>query len=382
MPPKRSRRTVRCAVAFSPCGVSVVAIHGEATAGIPSPNGKPPDVFNLIASYLAWLYSLVPNYAVAIALLTLTVMVALTPLTLKGTKSMLELQKHQPEMKRIQQQYKGDRQKLNEEMMAFYKEHKINPVGGCLPLLLQAPVFIILLRVLRKLTETCTASAHAKGECPIVGNFNPSYIKHSTLLWQNLTQTNQMLSFGLDLSKSAVQKLSDGFWVGLPYLLLVAVVTALSYYQQRQIQSRASATTNPQQQAMMRIIPLVFGAISLVFPAGVVIYWLVSSVYRIVLQAYITRRFYRSDEGGDGAKPSPPPKPGRPAATKPTTTRAPAKLTPTTTKPDGKVPGKAATPPKAKPTPSRAAPGRPAPTRPTPSKPPPRRPAPTPPGEN
>ena len=113
-------------------------------------------MFQLIANVLAWFYDLVPNYAVAIALLTLSIMVLLTPLTLKSTKSMLEMQRLQPEVRRLQQQYKGDRQKLNEEMMALYKEHKINPLGGCLPLLLQAPVFIILFRVLHSLTQVCT----------------------------------------------------------------------------------------------------------------------------------------------------------------------------------------------------------------------------------
>ena len=98
---------------------------------------------------LAWFYALTHNYAIAIALLTLCVMVLLTPLTLKGTKCMLQMQQLQPEMKRLQAEHKGDRQKLNEEMMALYKENNINPLSGCLPLLLQAPVFFILYRVLR-----------------------------------------------------------------------------------------------------------------------------------------------------------------------------------------------------------------------------------------
>ena len=115
-------------------------------------------MFDAIATVLAWFYSLIPNYAVAIALLTLTVMVLLTPLTLKGTKSMLQMQRLQPEMKKIQQQYKGDRQKLNEELMKFYQENKINPLGGCLPLLIQMPVFIVLYRVLRRLTVICSST--------------------------------------------------------------------------------------------------------------------------------------------------------------------------------------------------------------------------------
>ena len=110
-------------------------------------------VFDLFATILAWFYAITHNYALAIALLTLCVMVVLTPLTLKGTKSMLQLQKLQPEIKRLQAEHKGDRQKLNEEMMALYKENRINPLSGCLPLLLQAPVFFILYRVLHGLTR-------------------------------------------------------------------------------------------------------------------------------------------------------------------------------------------------------------------------------------
>ncbi len=145
-------------------------------------------MFDLIATVLAWFYDLIPNYAVAIALLTLSVMVLLTPLTLKGTKSMLAMQRLQPEMKRIQQQYKGDRQKLNEELMKFYQENKINPLGGCLPLLLQMPVFFVLYRVLHQLTRTCASAAMiAAGECTTIGNFAPSYLDHSTKLWQDLT---------------------------------------------------------------------------------------------------------------------------------------------------------------------------------------------------
>src|SRR5919106_1657323 len=109
-------------------------------------------LFELIANTLNFFYELIPNYAVAIALLTLVVMIITTPLTLKGTRSMIEMQRLQPEIRRLQVQYKDDRQKLNEELMAFYKEHEINPVGGCLPLLIQAPVFSVLYYVVRGLT--------------------------------------------------------------------------------------------------------------------------------------------------------------------------------------------------------------------------------------
>jgi YidC/Oxa1 family membrane protein insertase len=285
-------------------------------------------VFDAIATVLAWFYSLIPNYAIAIALLTLTVMLLLTPLTLKGTKSMLQMQRLQPEMKKLQQQYKGDRQKLNEEMMKFYQENKINPLGGCLPLLIQMPVFIVLYRVLHKLTVICSPAAHASGACPVVGNFNPSYLNHSTDLWKALTQTNQMMAFGMDLSHSAAKEMSESFVGAIPYLILIMLVTASSYVQQLQISARNKNGTaiNPQQAMLLKLMPAFFAVISLTLPAGVVVYFLVSNLYRIGQQAYITRAFYREDAKhaaeekaitATTAKPKPEPKGGAKAPNPP-----------------------------------------------------------------
>src|SRR5262245_18298950 len=80
-------------------------------------------------------------------------MIVLTPLSLQGTKSMMCMQRLEPEMKKIQNQYRDDREKLNEELLKFYKENDINPVGGCLPLVVQLPVFLVLFSVLRGLTR-------------------------------------------------------------------------------------------------------------------------------------------------------------------------------------------------------------------------------------
>lgn len=246
-------------------------------------------MFDLFATILAWFYSFTHSYAIAIALLTLSVMVILTPLTLKGTKSMLQLQRLQPEIRRIQQQHKGDRQKLNEEVMKFYQEHKINPVGGCLPLLLQAPVFFILYRVLSGLTKT-------GGD----GGFQPSYLDQGSELYRSLEGKTEMVSFGIDLSQSAVKKLGDSFVSGIPYLFMILLVAGTSYYQQRQISARNTNTADTpmarQQQMLMKIFPIFFAVISLTLPAGLVVYFLVSNTFRIAQQAYITHSFYKGDE--------------------------------------------------------------------------------------
>src|SRR5215212_5430448 len=109
-------------------------------------------LFESIATTLSFFYDLTQNYAISVALLTLVVMIVTTPFTLKSTRSMIQMQALQPEMRRLQLQYKDDRQKLNEELMAFYKENGINPLAGCLPMLLQMPIFFILFRVIRGLT--------------------------------------------------------------------------------------------------------------------------------------------------------------------------------------------------------------------------------------
>src|SRR5215218_2211424 len=106
-----------------------------------------------MASALEFFYNLVPNYGIAIILLTVLVMLLLTPFTVKSTRSMLAMQRLQPELKRLQAQHKNDRQALNEAMMAFYKEHNVNPLSGCLPMLLQMPVFFAMYEAIRGLTS-------------------------------------------------------------------------------------------------------------------------------------------------------------------------------------------------------------------------------------
>lgn len=250
-------------------------------------------MFDLIATTLAWFYDLWPSYGMAIVFLTLAVMLLVTPLTLKGTRSMLELQAHQPELRRIQTQYRDDRQKMNEEMMKFYAEHKINPVGGCLPLLVQLPVFIVLYNVIRGLTgRVDLLDATIAGDPSRAGHFDPDYLDDSTALSEALRGTNEMVSWGVDLSRSAVQAMGEGLGTALPYVLLILGATATSYYQQAQIQKRATGPINPQMQMITRIMPLFITFISLSLPAALVVYFFVSGCYRIGQQAIITRHIY------------------------------------------------------------------------------------------
>jgi len=264
-------------------------------------------LFQLVSGTLNFFYTLVPNYAVAIALLTCVVMLITTPLTLKGTRSMIEMQRLQPQIRRLQVQYKDDRAKLNEELMAFYREHEINPVGGCLPLVIQMPVFSILFYVVRGLTaETKFVGVQKllKAEyfpgAVVTEGFKPKYLDHSTELYQSLLGKTEMNAIGkehFDLSISAVQALGQGFLVALPYILLVAMIAFLSWYQQRQIMGRnPNAEANPQQQMMMRLGPALYVFFAFVSPAAIGIYFLVSTLWRVGQQAFITRSLYSGED--------------------------------------------------------------------------------------
>ena len=122
-------------------------------------------VFELFGLILAGLYAVWPNYGFAITGLTIIIMAALTPVTVKSTKSMIAMQRLQPEMKKLQAKYKGaeNREQLNQEMMRLYKENGTSPFGACLPSLLQMPFLIVLYTLIRGLSTTVTHGQYYNG---------------------------------------------------------------------------------------------------------------------------------------------------------------------------------------------------------------------------
>ena len=275
-------------------------------------------LFDVVTAVLAWFYSLLPDYGMAIALLTLTAVVAVTPLTLKMTRNMLQMQQHMPELKKLQSQHKGDRQAMNEVTMAYYKEHGLNPVGCLLPMLVQGPIFLVMYRVVDGLTRRTTEigtqlgftsrlyADSVSGTVPQYAvtprsrdelAFDPDFLARDTDLYENLSSDVEMVSLGVDLSRSASSVISENIVAALPYLVMLLIVLVTSLYQQRQIQGRQSnAAVNPQQQMMMKLIPYLLPVFSYVMPAAVVTYFIVSNLVRIAQQAYITRSFYRGED--------------------------------------------------------------------------------------
>ena len=240
-------------------------------------------MFQILAGALAFFYGIVDDYAVAIALLTLAVMLALSPLTWKSTRSMLAMQRLQPEVKKLQQKYKGgDRQQMNQEVMALYKEHQVNPLSGCLPMLVQLPVLFVMYHVIRGLTHI------EAGKCE---GFDPKYLDRGTELFQDLcSPPAKMMSFGIDLSQSASQALQRSVGFAVPFALLTGLVAFVQYYQTRQMTRRnPQASQSPQMQMMTRVMPVMFGVFSFAFPAGLNVYWLISGLFRVGQQGAMYR---------------------------------------------------------------------------------------------
>ncbi len=269
-------------------------------------------MFDALFDGLAWLlavyYTLGESYGIAIMLFTLTVMLILTPLTFYTTRSMLRMQTLQPEVKKIQAKHQGDRQRMNEEMMRLYQANNVNPLGSCLPILAQLPVFFVLFRLIRGLTRRvsdlgsyfgwrATPRNDRVADSPDFADrtFNPEYLAADSDLRVALEGSTEMNFLGTDLSVSLLDAFRDSFSSALPFLLLIVLIGVTSYVQQRQIAGRRDPDTpiNPQQQMIMKVMPWFLPIISIGFPAGLNLYFVSSNIVRVGQQAVITRRIYR-----------------------------------------------------------------------------------------
>ncbi len=263
-------------------------------------------MFEIPAGLFSWFHNLTGSYMVAIALMAAVVMAITTPLTLKSTKGMLEMQRLAPEMRKLQNEHRNDRQKLNEEMMKLYQEHKVNPLASCLPIAAQMPIFLIMFRLLRGLVYEPTTGTRPIADATLAAvnrtdvelGFIPRYLGTETELYQSLFGRHDMPSLGLDLSKSAFDAIGEGFTTGIVYSLLVVLLGALYFGQQRMVAARAamSPTMSPAQQKLMQYLPVFFAVFQIFFLSALVVYYIFQTLIRILQQFYITRKFYGHDE--------------------------------------------------------------------------------------
>ncbi len=201
--------------------------------------------FSPIARPIFWLlklfYRILGNYGWAIVLVTAAIRIPFIPIINQGQKSMKKLQTVQPHMAAIKEKYKNDPQRLQKETMELYKKHKVNPVGGCLPMLIQIPVFFALYKILLSAIEIRNAPF---------------------MLWIH------------DLS------IKDPYYV-LPILMGITMVVQ---------QKMTPSGMDPKQAKIMMLMPVFFTFMFLTFPAGLVLYWLVSNTLGIIQQYYINKK--------------------------------------------------------------------------------------------
>jgi YidC/Oxa1 family membrane protein insertase len=236
----------------------------------------------IIAVPMTFFYELIPNYGLSIIFLTLIVNVLMFPLTLKQTRSTRAMTEIQPEVKKLQKQYKDDQETLQKEMMALYKEKGVNPAGCLFPMLIQMPIWFGLFRLLRDPLNATSSNPDAT-----------SFIPETSRLYDVLSRHAEGDFLGMDLgiSPSEVITADTGFDFGtaIPYILVVLVVLGTAYFQQWQTTrgQKQDSDQARQMQMVTKIMPLMFGFFAYTFPAGLNMYFVTANVFRIGQQALI-----------------------------------------------------------------------------------------------
>ena len=277
---------------------------------------------------LAQIYDLVPNYGVSIILLTVVIRLILLPLGIKQIRSMQHMQIVQPRIKQIQQKYKTNKQRQQEEIMKLYREYGVNPFSGCWPVLLQFPILIAMYSVLRwpqhpihvpLESELCAAvSQQIPQQIPVCDpNGDPitsqaqideldlpgspagttflatNLLCSAGLPWQEAPNTlpdrvtgedgqTVDIVYPVDCASSAVER--------IPYYAFAALMFATTFYQQRQMQKASPpGAASSQQQALLKVMPIVFGVFGIFFPAGLVLYWTTSNLWQIGQQYFMLK---------------------------------------------------------------------------------------------
>ena len=218
--------------------------------------------FDVIAKPTLWLlnlfYDYCRNYGIAIILVTILFKAAFWPISQKGMKSMKNMQKLQPKMVKIREKYKSDPTRMNQEVMNLYKTYKVNPLGGCLPMVLQIPVFFALYKVLLQSIE----------------------LRHAPfMLWITDLSAPDRLWLGFDIP----------YLGGLPVLTLL--MGASMFFQQK----LSPTTADPTQAKIMQFLPIIFTFMFLNFASGLVLYWFVNNLLSILQQVLINRETKKSE---------------------------------------------------------------------------------------
>ena len=225
-----------------------------------------------------------PAWGLSIVLLTITVRLVLFPLFVKQIKSQRRMQELAPKIKELQTRHKGDRETLNTELMKLYKDHGANPISGCLPLILQLPVFFALFRVMNEFR-------------PRHGTFTGAYGLSSALLDQGAHAKvfGAPISAAFNSPSSLLHQLGGGSTnVKIVAAVMIVVMGATTFFTQRQMMARNGPAADAQQaqvqKIMLYVLPFSFAIFGFSFPIGVLLYWLTTNVWSMGQQAYVIKR--------------------------------------------------------------------------------------------
>ena len=234
---------------------------------------------DLLLMILEFFYGLTNSFGMAIVLLTIVVRIALYPLNQKQMVSMQQMQKIQPRLKVLQEKYANDKEKLNQETMRLCKENKVNPAAGCLPLLVQLPILILLFNVLRSYDFAGTSFFGI-----ILGSSTTAGLAQAVGVAADQTGNYGIMSVLTGILQNPSGLSNAGLYMG--NLILLISISFLTWAQQK----LSSAGANPQMAMMNTIMPFFMAFICLSMPGGVMLYWGLSSLIGVVQQYFVMKK--------------------------------------------------------------------------------------------
>ena len=234
---------------------------------------------DLLLMILEFFYGLTNSFGMAIVLLTIAVRIALYPLNQKQMVSMQQMQKIQPRLKVLQEKYANDKEKLNQETMRLYKENKVNPAAGCLPILVQLPILILLFNVLRTYDFAGTSFLGI-----ILGSSTTAGLAQAVGVAADPTGNYGLMSVLTGIMQNPSGLSNAGLYMG--NLILLISISFLTWAQQK----LSSAGANPQMAMMNTIMPFFMAFICLSMPGGVMLYWGLSSLIGVAQQYFVMKK--------------------------------------------------------------------------------------------
>ncbi len=267
---------------------------------------------------ISFIYSLVKNYGITIILFTIAIKLIMLPLTIKQQKSMIAIQKLNPELEALRKKYANDQQRLSQETMKVYQKHGVSPTGGCLPLLIQFPIIIglyqVVTRPLQYIMHMSTDAIQKVAEVLLAAGKIDKTVASQAIKQSQITVARAMADnaalveeklgeavsainfdfFGLDLALTPSFSQVNLLW-------LIPILSALTAYLTSVVTTKLSGSSqqSDQMKSMNIMMPLMSGYFCFIMPTGVGLYWIMSNVIQLIQQVVLTKLLKKNDTKGE-----------------------------------------------------------------------------------